>query len=236
MSIFGETLAPETHLPLGPPDRLGASRPFLTAYRATMTFTTAIAILAVDFPAFARRLGKCEAHGVSLMDVGAGSFVFASGVVSRRARFGGEGVFGEGSGASLAAVRRTVNVAPAALLAAMRTAATRAAAYHVPVGEYGVDWNFFATLVGRAPRRRRARPEGAREVGGVFRSSARSSCSRIGSRSPRRGAGAGGGDLVLAEGEGAWTRSWIGTGKDSGSVPGYLGVYFLGAAVGAATK
>lgn len=239
VSIFGETLAPETHLPLGPPDRLGASRPFLTAYRATMTFTTAIAILAVDFPAFARRLGKCEAHGVSLMDVGAGSFVFASGVVSRRARFGGEGVFGEGeSRDAMAAVRRTVrSVAPTALLAAMRTAATRATAYHVPVGEYGVDWNFFATLAAVALLADAAPVPRGRARSGAFSALAGAIvllAHQIALAAP------GGPELgrrfVLAEGE-RRMDSFVDRNREGlGSVPGYLGVYFLGAAAGAATE
>ena len=50
-------------------DAVGASRPYLSAYRATMTLTTAVAILACDFPAFPRRLGKTETFGVGLMDV-----------------------------------------------------------------------------------------------------------------------------------------------------------------------
>ena len=63
-----------------------APRPYLAAYRAAMTLATAVAILAIDFHAFPRRLGKTRHHGIGLMDVGSGSFVLANALVSREAR------------------------------------------------------------------------------------------------------------------------------------------------------
>lgn len=53
--------------PVSPSTPLLAPLPELTTYRAHMLLLTALAILAVDFPAFPRALAKCESFGVSLV-------------------------------------------------------------------------------------------------------------------------------------------------------------------------
>lgn len=132
--------------PLGNVGRFGASRPYLTSYRACMTLATAVAILAVDFPAFPRRFGKTETHGVGLMDVGAGSFMFANALVSRRRGGRAAKDFFADIGAVRQARRLANRIAPLVLLALFRAWSTSSIDYHVPVGEYGKHWNFFATL------------------------------------------------------------------------------------------
>ena len=54
----------------------------VTTYRFVLTTLTITAILAIDFDLFPRRLGKTETYGLSLMDIGGGSYVFSSGFVS----------------------------------------------------------------------------------------------------------------------------------------------------------
>lgn len=54
----------------------------LTTSRSHTLFATSVCILAVDFPAFPRRLAKTELSGFSLMDIGVGCYVIMSGMSS----------------------------------------------------------------------------------------------------------------------------------------------------------
>ena len=105
---------------------------YLSVFRATMMITTILAILAVDLPIFPRRYAKSETWGTSLMDLGVGSFVFSSGVVSSTLKTGFLGGFKQ-----------------AGLLGAMgiiRALMVRGTGYHEHISEYGTHWNFFITL------------------------------------------------------------------------------------------
>lgn len=54
---------------------------YVSLFRAGMTAYTCIAILAVDFPFFPRRLAKAETFGAGLMDLGPGLYVFSFGLM-----------------------------------------------------------------------------------------------------------------------------------------------------------
>ena len=210
--------------PFGVLDAVGASRPYLSAYRATMTLTTAVAILACDFPAFPRRLGKTETFGVSLMDVGAGSFVLANALVSRREGGRASRWSGAPRGAVSEARRVAKQVVPLALLAAVRALSTAATGYHVPVGEYGRHWNFFATLaVVTAVAHVAPLPTGHSATAGALVLAAHQ-WALTGPGGPRLTR------WITSEDRG---ESFVEENKEGiGSIPGYLALYYLGVAIG----
>ncbi|EIW79576.1 GWT1-domain-containing protein [Coniophora puteana RWD-64-598 SS2] len=118
--------------------------PAITTYRAHMMLMTALAILAVDFPIFPRALAKCETYGVSLMDLGVGSFVFSQGVVSAiRIVKDPTSLKGNPIPKLKAASRK---VAPIIALGLVRVALVKSTEYPEHVTEYGVHWNFFITM------------------------------------------------------------------------------------------
>ncbi|KIK69707.1 hypothetical protein GYMLUDRAFT_34108 [Collybiopsis luxurians FD-317 M1] len=118
--------------------------PSLTTYRAHMLLMTCLAILAVDFPVFPRSLVKCESFGVSLMDIGVGSFVFAGGIVSAIPLIKNPAQL---AAPMLPKVFRAIRKSlPIILLGLIRVLLVKGTEYPEHVSEYGVHWNFFITL------------------------------------------------------------------------------------------
>ncbi|KAJ3996219.1 GWT1-domain-containing protein [Lentinula boryana] len=118
--------------------------PSLTIYRAHMLLITCLAILAVDFPVFPRSLVKCETYGVSLMDIGVGSFVFSGGIASAMPLIKTPSHLAAPLiPKMLRAMRKSL---PIILLGIVRVLLVKGTEYPEHVSEYGVHWNFFITL------------------------------------------------------------------------------------------
>ena len=114
---------------------------FIVWYRSIVNLMTAIAILAVDFPVFPRRLAKSETYGFGGMDNGVGFFVIANAIVSPEAR--GKHY----QKPILSQLKHCLSgCIPLLLLGLGRLAAVKGTDYHEHVTEYGVHWNFFFTL------------------------------------------------------------------------------------------
>ncbi|KAF8161341.1 GWT1-domain-containing protein [Crassisporium funariophilum] len=118
--------------------------PALTTYRAHMMLMTVLAILAVDFPIFPRSLAKCETFGVSLMDLGVGSFVFSQGIVSAIPLIRDPGYITAPAGPKL--LRVTKKSLPIIGLGLIRVLLVKGTEYPEHETEYGRHWNFFITL------------------------------------------------------------------------------------------
>lgn len=119
--------------------------PFVTLFRTYITLFTAIAILAVDFTIFPRRLAKTETYGSGLMDVGVGTFVMAHGVTAPEARCQNQKKLSIRSYLKLmlATLR---NILPLLVIGLLRLIFVKNADYQEHVTEYGVHWNFFFTI------------------------------------------------------------------------------------------
>ncbi|XP_072749216.1 uncharacterized protein [Anoplolepis gracilipes] len=122
-------------------------RPFITNFRALTNIITAICILAVDFPIFPRKFAKTEVFGYSLMDTGVGLFILANALVAPEARdfsIYRQAGFQETLTKNIKNCFRSC--VPLLVLGFGRFVAVEYTGYQKHVTEYGIHWNFFITL------------------------------------------------------------------------------------------
>ena len=119
--------------------------PFVTLFRTYITLFTAIAILAVDFNIFPRRLAKAETYGSGLMDVGVGAFMMAHGITAPEARCQSNGKLSIKGYLKLLLVTAR-NILPLFVVGLVRLILVKGTDYQEHVTEYGVHWNFFFTI------------------------------------------------------------------------------------------
>jgi glucosaminylphosphatidylinositol acyltransferase len=106
---------------------------FISTYRVSKMLGVCITILVVDFPkSFDRRLSKCEGYGISMMDLGVGTFIFSSAMISTIT--------------SRSILKILKSVGPMMILGLLRWASVTVTNYPVHLTEYGTHWNFFFTL------------------------------------------------------------------------------------------
>lgn len=122
-------------------------RPFITNFRALTNIITAICILAVDFRIFPRKFVKTERYGFSLMDTGVGLFILANALVAPEARdFSTFRQTGFQETLTKNIKKCIQSCLPLLVLGFGRFIAVELTGYQKHVTEYGVHWNFFITL------------------------------------------------------------------------------------------
>ena len=119
--------------------------PFVTLFRTYITLFTAIAILAVDFTIFPRRLAKAETYGSGLMDVGVGTFMMAHGVTAPESRCQTNRTLSPRSYVKLL-LTTLRNILPLLVIGVLRLMIVKSTDYQEHVTAYGVHWNFFFTV------------------------------------------------------------------------------------------
>lgn len=122
--------------------------PYITVMRTFVNLFTAIAILAVDFTIYPRRLAKAETYGSGMMDIGVGVFLMAHGLTAPEVRDSRiTDTRRKGLGYLVRLIGVTLwQVLPLLVLGFVRLLSVKATDYQEHVTEYGVHWNFFFTI------------------------------------------------------------------------------------------
>ncbi|XP_076644546.1 uncharacterized protein LOC143354376 isoform X3 [Halictus rubicundus] len=124
-----------------------ARKPFITNFRALTNIITSICILAIDFRIFPRKFAKTEVFGYSLMDTGVGLFVLTNALVAPEAKaFAPKQRMGFVCTLSKNIKQSAKSCIPLLILGFGRSVAIELIGYQKHVTEYGIHWNFFITL------------------------------------------------------------------------------------------
>ncbi|CAK9812814.1 GPI-anchored wall transfer protein 1 [Anthophora plagiata] len=122
-------------------------RPFITNFRALTNIITAVCILAIDFHIFPRKFSKTEVFGYSLMDTGVGLFILSNALVAPEAKdFAPRFRTGFFLTISKNIKHSARSCIPLLILGFGRSVAIEVLGYQKHITEYGIHWNFFITL------------------------------------------------------------------------------------------
>ncbi|VDQ11381.1 unnamed protein product [Trichobilharzia regenti] len=113
--------------------------------RSAIYIISCVMIYCIDLPICPRRFAKSELNGISLMDVGTGLFIVASGISGSKQTFQMNIHPNKPPGKDF--IHCTLNsVAPCLILGLFRTLFVQMANYQQSITEYGIHWNFFYTV------------------------------------------------------------------------------------------
>ncbi|CAH8858430.1 unnamed protein product [Trichobilharzia szidati] len=119
----------------------------MVAYlRSEIYVISCVMIYCIDLPICPRRFAKSELDSISLMDVGTGFFIVASGISASKQTFQ-MNIHPNNKPPGKNFLQCMLNsVAPCIILGLLRTFFVQMTNYQQSITEYGVHWNFFYTV------------------------------------------------------------------------------------------
>uniref|UniRef100_A0A183BJP2 Phosphatidylinositol-glycan biosynthesis class W protein n=1 Tax=Globodera pallida TaxID=36090 RepID=A0A183BJP2_GLOPA len=116
-------------------------------FRTLVLIATSLAILAVDFTLFPRRMAKTQCYGQSLMDTGTAAFIFVNALADHDVAARGQSPRQRAAKATMQIFAfRMPTLLALFLIGVGRSVFIQLSGYGQDVTEYGVHWNFFLTL------------------------------------------------------------------------------------------